>query len=208
MIRTNFASQFKINSKKLFSTHLIKTDIPMKIYYTILFVFCANFNIFAQSDSLKNAILQAKIKRSQEIIAQLEKDMQSTHIDSIKSSVVLVHAPSTIIGAFTSGLIEGTTKLKKGSYTWRIYTDMKFKRPFMLFIQHHNKHKIRLKPSKNQEVVESKDAYFIKIANILETTNWVIEDVRAEFEALMQKTLEKCEQNPNCENCWMIQGCD
>jgi hypothetical protein len=180
----------------------------MKIYYTILFVFCANCNVLAQSDSLKDAILQAKIKRTQEILVQMEKDEQLLKNDSTKNFVALISATSSTMGAFPSGLIEGTTKLKKGIYTWRIYTDMKFKKPFMLFIQQHHKLQFRIKSSKPQEVEESKDAYFIKIADILETTDWVIEDVRTEFEALMQKILEKCEHDPHCENCWMLNACN
>ena len=176
-----------------------------KLVLIIIASIATFYNVFAQTDTTK--INKAVIDKFRAILNQFKSDGDYyTREEKTDKLLAINFATNSTIGLFPSDLLESHTDLKYSSYLWRFYVDIKFKEPYLLFVEHIKGNKIKIKRKNIEKIEKNKEAFFKKMIVYLENAKNMIA-IKTEVEQLMKQALENCEKYKDCEHCWLIKDC-
>lgn len=177
----------------------------IKIFLILICSFTIISSTFAQTDTTK--IPKEAIERLQSVVAQLQKDVEYMESGKKASKLVAINmATASTMGKFPSDLLQGTTTLKN-TYLWRVYVDIKFKEPFILFVELQEGKSIVINKKDKKNMKKNKELFFKKILTFLTNID-TAQDIKADMQELMKQTLKDCEKYKDCEHCWLITQCE
>lgn len=170
----------------------------------VLFYFFYLPYVFAQTDSTDKKI----IGRLKGFVQKFKQDAENFENNKQKNKLLCANlATASTTGFFPSDLIESKIRIKSNSYVYRFYVDIKFKRPFMLYIELERGRHFEINKRGINKLEETKEVFFQKIISLLEKAD-VGQDIQKDLEVMLLNMLKDCEKHKDCEHCWLITQCE